>query len=244
MKVLTVDKWRNYLEGCYSPETNCDNFRAEILIPDSTQICELKKQCASDTFSEVLALYAGTGDASDDDNYDSADCEFLHQDDRIDHSISKLSQIEVQNIQAFCDSLPSCLPFHHHFKFVDGKGDNKATSYCPCSKSMKHWRKEEGLNFLGDHNQCTFSSSQSASLTEHLRTKKTETMWHRAAYLYHMKVTVGWNNINQKERKVASGSSSHSSSHHNRQGCSDCNHRSRCHNNYREMPQDNRAPPL
>jgi hypothetical protein len=203
----------------------------------------LKEKCASDTFSEVLAIYDGTGDASDDD-YASDDCEFLAPCDRIEHSIIKLSEIETQNIQAFCDSLPSCLPFHHHFKFVDGAGDNQASSYCPCCSIMHSWRKEQGLDFWADNNQCTFKTSKPLALDQHLNAKKNDSMWHRAAYVYHMKLKVGWKQIVEKERKVVSGSSSHSSSHHNRQGCRDGNHHSRRHNNYREMAQDNRAPPL
>ena len=155
----------NELKRCYSPDTNLDFLPAELLIPDNAEICALKEQCASDTFSEVLALYDGTGDASDDD-YDSADCEFLAPCDRIEHSIIKLSEIETQNIQAFCDSLPSCLPFHHHFKFVDGAGDNKATSYCPCCSIMHSWRKEQGLDFWSDNNQCTLKTSKPLALSQ------------------------------------------------------------------------------
>ena len=69
-------------------------------------------------------------------------------------------------------------------------------------------------------------------------------MLHKAAYHYDMKLTLGMKKINDKESKVVSRSSPHQPRHHNMQGYRDRNHHSRRYNNSREVPLDNRAPPL
>ena len=101
---LSVDAWRKELESCYKVEQTFELFPKELFIPDSSEVTLLKKKCADDTFVEVLAIYDGTGDASENDS-DSDECEYLASSDKITDDIIKLSQVETQELQLFCDSL-------------------------------------------------------------------------------------------------------------------------------------------
>ena len=108
-----------------------------------------------------------TGSDEIEEEYDT-DCE---PDDVPNMSGTTCTELPLLYVR-FIEKLPQCTPMHFGFHVAALPHGQNRRSYCPCSKTMKTWRTQFGLEEVIPQCKAKCSFIDSAALIAHLQSSR------------------------------------------------------------------------